>query len=223
DRQVKVRGFRVELGEVEAALARHPAVADVAVVAGEAPAGGGTRLVAYLVAGDGAAAATSSPVAAAGPAALAAPRLRAYLAERLPAYMLPAAFVTLPRLPLTANGKLDRAALPAPESIAGAGTAPLDAPRSALEQELAGIWAELLGRETVGVEQDFFELGGHSLLATRLVNQVRTALGVELPLQSVFARPTVAALALTVEELRREPGVEPGAEPRALGVPPSPL
>ncbi|MGW4896842.1 amino acid adenylation domain-containing protein, partial [Kitasatospora sp. NPDC004240] len=177
DDQVKVRGFRIELGEIETALAEHPQVGQVAVTARNDRAED-TRLVAYLV-----------------PAAGTEPRpedLRSHLRERLPDYMLPAAFVTLDALPLNANGKLDRRALPEPEFTASrTGRAP-HTPR---EQVLAGLFAEVLGLPRVGVDDDFFDLGGHSLLATRLVARVRTTLGVELALHALFRTPTVAGLA----------------------------
>jgi amino acid adenylation domain-containing protein len=184
DAQVKVRGFRIELGEIEARLAQHAGVHEVVVVArardGEA---GDPRLVAYYT-GDGAGAAA----------------LRAHLAERLPDYMVPAAFVHMDALPVNPNGKLDRKALPEPEF------APDDetyvAPRTEVEEVLAGIWAEVLGVERLGVEDGFFELGGHSLLATRVVSQVRELFGVELPLRALFEGPTVAELAARVEEMR---------------------
>ncbi|MEA2693948.1 MAG: hypothetical protein QOJ16_3335, partial [Acidobacteriota bacterium] len=178
DQQVKVRGFRVEPGEVEAVLASHPAVAAAAVVAREASPGD-VRLVGYVVARQG----DPEPLL---------PELRRFLAERLPGYMVPAALVPLAALPLTANGKVDRQALPAP-----GWTAEVDfvAPRTPLEDLLAGIWAELLGVARVGVDDNFFALGGHSLLATRLAARVRATLGVELPLARLFAAPTVAGLA----------------------------
>ncbi|MFK0259692.1 amino acid adenylation domain-containing protein, partial [Streptomyces sp. NPDC090445] len=172
DDQVKVRGFRIEPGEIEAALAEHPAVAQAAVLAQD------DRLVAYTAA---------RPDAVAGPAELAA-----YLRDRLPDYLVPSAFVLLDALPLTPNGKLDRAALPAPEAVT---TVTGRAPRTPQEQILCGLFAEVLGLPRVGVDDDFFDLGGHSLLATRLVARVRSVLGVELGLRALFQAPTAAGLA----------------------------
>jgi amino acid adenylation domain-containing protein len=180
DGQVKVRGVRVELGEVEAAVAAHPAVARAAAAVHPGP--GGARLVAYAVPADG-----RPP----DPAAL-----REHVAARLPAVMVPAAFVAVEALPLTANGKLDRRALPAPPPVAAG--APAGAPRTPTEALLAGIWAELLGVGGVGADDDLFALGAHSLLAARFLARVRQRLGVELDLQAVFEAPAVAALAARV-------------------------
>ncbi len=177
DHQVKVRGFRIEPGEIEAELAAHPGVAQVAVLA-RADRPGETRLVAYAV---------PSADTVLSPAELAA-----FLRDRLPDYMVPSVFVVLEVLPLTPNGKLDRAALPAPEPVAAAAGR---APRTPQEQILCELFAEVLGAPKVGVEDDFFELGGHSLLATRLVSRVRATLGVELELRSLFRTPTPAGLA----------------------------
>ncbi|HEY0022714.1 MAG TPA: amino acid adenylation domain-containing protein [Longimicrobium sp.] len=188
DQQVKVRGFRVELGEIEAALASHPAVREAAVAARGTDAGDG-RLAAYWVPSD---------ETADGPDAAA---FRAHLKALLPEYMVPSAYVRLERLPLTANGKLDRRALPEPEPVA-TDSRPA-APRNPTEEILAQIWAEVLRLESVGVDDDFFALGGHSLLATRLLARVQNALGVVLPLRAVFEGPTVAELAVRVDEMRR--------------------
>jgi amino acid adenylation domain-containing protein len=189
DHQVKLRGFRVELGEVEAALGQHPGVREAAVLAREA-APGDLRLVAYVV--------------GAGEAAPAPEELRAFLRARLPEYMVPAAFVALESLPLTPNGKVDRRALPAPELGARAADRPYQAPATALERVLAELWGEVLGvpASGVGVHDNFFELGGHSLLATQLVARVRDHLQAELPLRHVFEAPTVAGLAELIETLR---------------------
>ncbi len=188
DGQVKVRGFRIEPGEVEAALGAHPAVARAAVAATDAGPGG-KRLVAYLVPAGG-----SVPPPA---------ELRAFLKARLPEYMVPTLFVALDALPLTPAGKIDRRALPAPE------TGPSDAsshvaPRTPVEEVLAAVWAETLGVERVGVHQGFFDLGGHSLLGARLVARTREALGADLPVRVLFDAPTVAAFAERVEEALRD-------------------
>ncbi|HEX3528690.1 MAG TPA: non-ribosomal peptide synthetase, partial [Thermoanaerobaculia bacterium] len=180
DGQVKVRGFRIEPGEIELALAGHPAIRQ-AVVAARKMEDGELRLVAWFVAE-----ATPSSV-----------ELRAFLASRLPDYMVPGMFVHLDELPLNPNGKVDRRALPEPRMIAG--TADL-APRNPLEQVLADIWGEVLGIEGIGVGADFFDLGGHSLLAVQVVSRVRRALGVDLHLRQVFGSPTVAQLATTILE-----------------------
>ncbi|HLL47781.1 MAG TPA: condensation domain-containing protein, partial [Longimicrobiaceae bacterium] len=200
DHQVKVRGFRIEPGEIEAALRKHPGVQDAVVTVRE-DAPGERRLVAYVAPAAGA---HGEPAAA---------ELREHLRESLPEYMVPAAFVTLPALPLTPNGKLDRRALPRPEN--GSGEVYV-APRTATEEVLAGIWAEVLGIGRVGVEEGFFELGGHSLLATRVVSRVREALGVEVPLRTLFEAPTVAALAGRIEVLRSE---STSPAPPLVGVP----
>ncbi|HEU4559433.1 MAG TPA: amino acid adenylation domain-containing protein, partial [Longimicrobium sp.] len=181
DFQVKVRGFRIELGEIEAVLRGHESVTDCVVIARAKT--GEQRLVAYVV-GDADAEA-----------------LRAHLRRRLPEYMVPSAFVFLDALPLTPNGKLDRKALPAPEYASA--EEKYVAPRTPVEEVLAGIWAGVLRLERVGVEESFFELGGHSLLATRVVSRVREVFGVELPLRALFEGPTVAELAVRVEEMRR--------------------
>ncbi|WUK17151.1 amino acid adenylation domain-containing protein [Kitasatospora sp. NBC_00374] len=176
DHQVKLRGLRIEPGEIEAVLAGCPGVAQAAVVARE-DRPGDKRLVAYLV-----------PAPDGGPETA---ELSARLRRDLPDYMVPAAFVTVDALPLTANGKLDRAALPAPDygaSDAGRG------PRTPQEQLLCGLFAEVLGREQVGIDDGFFDLGGHSLLAARLASRVRETLGLELGLRMLFEAPTVAGL-----------------------------
>ncbi len=188
DAQVKLRGFRIEPGEVEAALLEAPEVREAVVVVRE-DAPGRARLVAYVVAADGA-----EPAAG---------ELRARISARLPEHMVPGAFVVLEQLPLTVAGKIDRRGLPAPEPVAGAEHA---APRTATEEVLAGIWAEVLGVERVGVEAGFFELGGHSLLAAQVVSRARQAFGVEVPLRTLFEAPTVAALAGRVDALRSEGG-----------------
>ncbi len=178
DDQVKVRGFRVELGEIEDVLLRHPAVRD-AVVAAREDEPGRTRLVGYVVA------AGEVPTAAG---------LRAHLKAELPEHMVPAAFVVLDALPRTGSGKVDRRALPAPEAP-GAPAESYVAPRTEAERCLAEIWAAVLKLERVGVRDNFFELGGHSLLATQVVSRVRQAFGAELPLRAIFERPTVGELA----------------------------
>jgi amino acid adenylation domain-containing protein/non-ribosomal peptide synthase protein (TIGR01720 family) len=186
DDQVKIRGFRVEPGEVEAALKRHPEVKDAVVVArGEG--GGERRLVAYVVAR-----------AQAGPAPAA---LRELLERSLPDHMVPAAFVLLPAFPLGLNGKVDRAALPAPRLEDPARSAYV-APRTPTETVVASLWARLLRVERVGIHADFFELGGHSLLATQAVSHIREALGVDVPLRAMFESPTVERLSRAIEAAR---------------------
>src|SRR5215213_4590311 len=183
DQQVKVRGFRIELGEIEAVLASHPAVREAAVIVHEDQSGD-KRLAAYV-------------------AGVEATGLREYLRERLPEYMVPAAFVLLERLPLTAHGKVDRRALPAPEARSLVLGADFVAPRTAVEEIVAGIWSQLLGVQRVGVADNFFELGGHSLLATQVIARVRDAFGQEIALRSLFERPTVAGLVQSIEQQQR--------------------
>ncbi|HKH43314.1 MAG TPA: amino acid adenylation domain-containing protein, partial [Thermoanaerobaculia bacterium] len=197
DHQVKIRGFRIELGEIEAALAALPGVRQAVVVVRsdgsdrsdrsvQSP--GDRRLIAYVI-GDATAA-----------------ELRQSLRERLPDYMVPAAFVVLDDFPLTINGKVDRQALPAPEHTWGGEE--LLAPRTPVEEILAGIWAELLGVR-VGVDSHFFDLGGHSLLATQVMSRLREAFGVEMPLRDLFVAPRLAELAARVETARRAGAQQP--------------
>jgi amino acid adenylation domain-containing protein/non-ribosomal peptide synthase protein (TIGR01720 family) len=178
DNQVKVRGYRIELGEIESTLSQHPAIRESVVLARE-DSPGDKRLVAYVAVTD--------------PAADLPDQLRAHLRERLPEYMVPAAFVSLEQLPLTPNGKVDRKALPAPE-YAGAEYV---APRNATEEKLAAIWAKVLKRERVGVNDNFFELGGHSLLAVTLIERMRRA-GLNADVRALFTTPTLAELAAAV-------------------------
>ncbi len=197
DLQIKVRGHRVELGEIEARLREHPAVREVVVIARE-DAAGDARLIAHVTR-----AAASEDVA---PADLVA-ALRRHLADRLPEYMVPSAFVRLDALPTTPNGKVDREALPAPDGEAVPGSA-YQAPEGTIEETLAALWVELLGLARVGRRDNFFEIGGHSLLAVRLQSRVSGALGVELPLTTLFARPTVAALAEEVGRRLADSGAQ---------------
>ncbi|MCW6008651.1 amino acid adenylation domain-containing protein [Micromonospora sp. CPCC 205371] len=183
DQQVKVRGFRIEPGEVEAALHSHPAVRAAAVVADRQ--GAERRLVAYLVPAD-----ASLPDTA---------ELRDHLRRRLPEFMVPSIFVELANLPLTTNGKLDRAALPDPDSVRNPHDGTPAAPLTPTEEVLAGIWAQVLGLDRVGPSDHFFELGGHSLLATQVVSRIREVFGAEVPLAALFDRPTVRGLGAIVE------------------------
>ena len=185
DRQIKIRGVRIEPEEVTAVLSRHPQVRACTVVGRELGAQP-MALVAYVVADQG-----ETNGAA----------LRSYLAERLPAPLVPSAFLFLDRLPLTPNGKLDYRRLPVPGPADHREEDGHAAPRTPLEQTVAQMWAEVLRLPRVGIHDDFFALGGHSLLATRIVARVRTAFGVELPLRTLFETPTVAGLAVVITQL----------------------
>jgi acyl-coenzyme A synthetase/AMP-(fatty) acid ligase/acyl carrier protein len=183
DQQIKIRGVRIEPEEVASVLARHPRVTACAVVGRET--GAGQALVAYVVTRE-----TGTDAAA----------LRSYLAEHLPAALVPSAFVFLDTLPLTANGKLDHRALPDPDPAEAGTDSERAAPRTPLEEALAELWSEVLGVPRVGIHDDFFNLGGHSLLATRVIARLRTALGIELPLRTLFEVPTVSGLAGAIAE-----------------------
>ncbi len=185
DDQVKVRGFRIELGEIEAALSGHPAVQQSAVVVRQ-DGTGEKRLVAYLVPRE------DQPVPTPGD-------LRSFLRSTLPEYMIPALFVALDEMPLTANGKVNRRALPAPLDARPDLAATYVAPRTEMEAELAQMVADVLGLERVGVHDSFFDLGGNSLLATRLIFQVRERFQTPVLLRSLFEEPTVAGLAYAIE------------------------
>ncbi|HEX8362093.1 MAG TPA: amino acid adenylation domain-containing protein, partial [Longimicrobium sp.] len=197
DFQVKVRGFRVEPGEIEARLCSHPGVRDAVVVV-RADASGGRRLVAYF--------AGSAP----------AEVLRGHLADHLPEHMVPSAFVRLEALPVTPNGKVDRRALPEPEPEAHE-TREYAAPVGEVERALAEIWGEMLGLERVGRNDHFFELGGHSLLAAQAVSRARRVLGAELALADLFTHPTPAALARRVAGGAAEPDADRAVAVRAGG------
>ncbi len=202
DEQVKVRGHRVEPGEVEAALLTHPAVAQAAVATRPDPRGE-PRLVAWVAAGGG--------------AAPSAGELRAHLHARLPGFMVPAALVVLDVLPRTPGGKTDRRALPDPEWGRGAAGAHRP-PGTPVEEVVAGIWEEVLGVEGVGADDDFFALGGHSLLAMRLSAQLRELLRVEVSVAELFGAPTVAGQAERAGEIGRGAGVD---VERVAGIPPA--
>ncbi|HEX3556708.1 MAG TPA: amino acid adenylation domain-containing protein [Thermoanaerobaculia bacterium] len=187
DSQVKIRGYRVELGEIETVLAGHPAVREAVVLAREGGAPGEKRLASYVIAEPG--------------TVLDDGELRAYLRERLPDYMVPSGFLVLESLPLTANGKVDRRALPALEHEKPQPRREYAAPETEVEKALASLCGAALGVDRLGLHDDFFELGGDSLMAIRAIFQIRADLGVELPVRSFFDAPNVAALAEVVEGL----------------------
>ncbi|MBT0964196.1 non-ribosomal peptide synthetase, partial [Denitromonas iodatirespirans] len=198
DFQVKIRGFRIELGEIEAKLAQHELVRDVVVLALDD--GGGKRLVAYII-GD-------EPLAAEG--------LRAYAEQVLPAYMVPSAYVSLERFPLTPNGKLDRKALPAPDGAAFV-QRPYEPPQGEVEERLAALWAELLQLELVGRHDNFFELGGHSLLAVTMIGRMRQA-GLFSDVRALFITNSLAEFANTVSDQDTQIAIPANLIPDALEV-----
>jgi acyl carrier protein len=182
------------VGEIEAVLREHPEVRNVVVLAREEEPGG-KRLVAYLVAAQARRPAT--------------PELRSFLAEKLPDYMVPSAFVVMKTFPLLPNGKVDRRALPPAGNERPEPPGSYLPPRTPVEETLAGIWGELLGLDRVGAEDNFFELGGHSLVAIQVISRVRDAFGLEVPVRCLFEAPTVAGLALAIVQKGMEE-----AEPR---------
>jgi amino acid adenylation domain-containing protein/non-ribosomal peptide synthase protein (TIGR01720 family) len=184
DNQVKIRGFRIELGEIEAAINQHSSISASVVIVRE----DGTEnksLIAYI---------TVQPQQT-----IAIPELRRFLESKLPNYMVPMAIVVLEALPLTPNGKIDRGALPAPDLTQLISESNFVAPATPVEEMLTGIWAQVLGLEKIGVNDNFFDLGGHSLIATRVISQIRQVFEVEIPLRRLFELPTVSELAKEIQ------------------------
>ena len=216
DQQIKVRGFRIEPGEIESALAQHPAVKEAIVLAREAP-NLGKRLIAWYVPRPDQPPSSPSPRSNPPPLRGKGPfdPLHTFLKGRLPEYMVPAAFVEVAEWPLTPTGKVDRRALPDPTFESGG--AERIAPRTPTEEIVAGQFADLLGAPEVGADSDFFALGGHSLLATQLASRIRKAFGVELPLAELFAATTVAAIAARVDALAGAPVPPPLVRKKASG------
>jgi amino acid adenylation domain-containing protein len=192
DDQEKIRGFRVEPAEAEQVLITHPSISEAAVVPRK-DVTGNSKLVAYLTTGG-----KSEPAVA---------ELRDFLAQRLPDYLIPQAFVWLPKLPRTSTGKLDRAALPAP-SRADSSASHLRRPHNTLERLVAGAWCQVFGLDRVGLDDDFFALGGHSLMATRVLSRLRAGITLDLPLRLLFEHPTVAGLSDAIARLARKTGAE---------------
>ena len=189
DSQVKVRGYRIEPGEIEATLTKHPTVKDCVVVACEHQSRSGKNLVGYVVPGE--------------QAVLSGTELRSYLQEKLPEYMIPSSFVILEALPLMPNGKVDRNRLPPPDGTRPR-TGEFVSPRTEIEELIAQIWREVLKIENLGIYDNFFELGGNSLLATRIVARLQEGLNRDVPLRVLFAAPTIAKLGQDVERIVRE-------------------
>ncbi|MCP4664329.1 MAG: non-ribosomal peptide synthetase, partial [bacterium] len=208
DHQVKIRGFRIELGEIEATLAQHPEVREAVVLARADLAGrtGEKRLVAYLVAAAGAALDHAGLGGSPGGGQMGgSPRggqMGSYLRSKLPDYMVPTALVELESMPLTPNGKVDRAALGRRAVPQGIGPEETATPRTPTEELVAGMWCEVVAVDRVGIGDNFFDLGGHSLLATQVISRVREAFGVEIALHALFDGPTVAELAVAIERQR---------------------
>jgi acyl carrier protein len=206
DDQVKLRGFRIELGEIEALLTQHPDVDAAAVVVRE-DSPGDKRLVAYLTT-----AATPAPSMG---------ELRRWLRGRLPEYMLPGAFVALEALPLTANGKLDRRALPAPEQSGAAPSHTVVAPETPTERSVLEIWTQVLQVPAVSVEDNFFECGGHSLVATQIVSRICETFGIDFSLRLFFENPTIRASAALIDQQVASPDSAAASRiealPRATG------
>jgi acyl-coenzyme A synthetase/AMP-(fatty) acid ligase/acyl carrier protein len=188
DHQVKIRGYRIEIGEVETTLREHPQILE-AVVCATVDARGEKQLVAYCVVEGG------------GQVKSETTEVRNYLREVLPDYMVPSSFVFLDRLPMTPTGKVDRRALPAPQPCDLERQRVYVAPRTPTEETIAAIWASVLRLSRVGVEDNFFEMGGHSLLTTQVISRIRQALAVEIPVRTLFERPTISALAESIETI----------------------
>jgi acyl carrier protein len=191
DHQVKIRGFRIELGEIETILAQHPAIRDTVVTVRE-DIPGDKRLVAYIVEQEQL---DREQVIN---------DLRAFVRAKLPAYMVPSAFVVLEAMPLTPNGKVDLSALPLPGHTSAELAGKSEAARTPTEELLAAIWSEVLDVKEVSVHDNFFDLGGHSLLATVVISRIRNGFNMELPLHVLFEAPTLAALAEEIETMRRK-------------------
>jgi hypothetical protein len=191
DHQVKIRGYRIELGEIEAVLASHPTV-EQAIVSAREDSPGDVRLVAYYV--------------AARPPSTAAETLRGHMAAHLPDFMLPAHFVELRELPRTPNGKVDRAALPAPEQAAGGArrAEAFVAPAEGVQQTIAAVWQKVLKLPNVGTRDNFFDLGGHSLLAVQVHRELRAVLAAPLSITDIFRFPTVEALSAHLDGGERD-------------------
>ncbi|MEO0687823.1 MAG: phosphopantetheine-binding protein, partial [Cyanobacteria bacterium J06649_11] len=185
DNQVKIRGFRIELGEIETIINTHPQVNQAVVIASEGI-NSDKRLVAYVV--------TKNE-------SLTTKQLREFLFSKLPEYMVPAAFITLETIPLTPNGKVDRKALPIPDKSSIQLENNFVLPSNPTEEILATIWENVLSIEKVGIHDNFFELGGHSLLATQVISRARQAFSVEITLQSLFEKPTIAGLSERIQTL----------------------
>jgi acyl carrier protein len=186
DNQIKVRGFRVELDDVEMAILWHPMVKKCAVRVYQDQ-GGRNRLAAYLIADEGMSSST----------------IRSFLRDRLPEYMIPSDFVMVDALPLTPAGKIDRRALPLPDRTRPDLDSTFVAPRTETESLIAKIWSQILGVEQVGVYDNFFDLGGHSLMATQILSRLRNVANVEIPLRAMYENPTIANLAEAVEAATR--------------------